>query len=101
MTVRDGILLGRISPNDWCTVTSAPPTLDTLQVSLSIDDPSGPQVAAWRDEYLTRGREFGSLVELCVEDLHERRLCYSCGKPATRLVLDDFPRVCVACEPLA
>lgn len=40
------------------------------------------------------------MVELCVEELHSRKLCYSCGLDADRLVNGEFPWVCRGCEDL-
>lgn len=80
-------------------MTEPPGTLSELQVALSLDAPDGPQVAAWRDHYLANLPSPGALVDSCVEDLHERRLCYSCGKPADHLVADEFPWACSACDP--
>lgn len=77
----------------------APASEGDLEVALSLDDPSGPTVAAWRDMYLDQQHpDVVALVDLCVGYLHERRLCYSCGRPADRLVDDEFPWVCGRCE---
>lgn len=73
-----------------------PSSLPALQVALSENRP-GPQIAAWRDHYVTLGDAGLPLVEMCVDELHARQLCYSCGAPADRLVLDDFPWVCGDC----
>lgn len=75
-----------------------PETLDALQVALDVDRPDGAEVAAWRDRYVDANDGAQPLVNLCVEYLHERRLCYSCGGPADRLVLGEFPWVCASCD---
>lgn len=76
---------------------NAPRFLTALQVALS-DEKPGPQIASWRDHYMSMGDAGLPLIELCVEELHARQLCYSCGRPADLLVLDDFPWACGDCE---
>lgn len=73
-----------------------PSDLPSLQVALDLDDPDGPKVARWRDDYVQR-QEGGDLVDMCLEYLYQRRLCYSCGQPGDSLVHDEDPWVCNAC----
>lgn len=77
-----------------------PANLHELQVALSLDDVPGPLVAAWRDQYVEQDEPGPAMVELCVEELHSRKLCYSCGLDADRLVNGEFPWVCRGCEDL-
>lgn len=75
-----------------------PDTLAELQVALSVGEPDGTRIAAWRDTYLETLNAPEPFVELCVDELHSRQLCYSCGRPADRLVNGEFPWVCAPCE---
>ena len=77
---------------------SAPPTLEDLQVVVSLDAPSGATIAMWHNEYCEAGPAFVPMLNLCVTCLHERGLCYACGEPGDRLVAGDFPWVCASCE---
>lgn len=77
------------------SVTAPPRSTADLQVSIELDEPSGPAIASWRDQYVERGDAWLPLVELCVDELHRRKLCYSCGLEADRLVNENF-RGCVS-----
>ena len=57
--------------------TNTPADLAHLQVVLDLDQPKGWIVAAWRDIFADHGQS--DEVDLCLEFLTDRRLCWDCG----------------------
>ena len=55
---------------------------EELSVTLSLDQPDGPTVARWRDEYLaTSPTTYRHHVDECLRYLEGRGECWSCGIP--------------------
>lgn len=73
----------------------AVPPLDAehLQVVLDLDDPKGWVVARWRDSYADHDQMFE--VDMCLEHLTDRRLCWNCGDLG--VAERDHLFWCVAC----
>lgn len=54
-----------------------PDDASALQVVLTLDDPKGWVVAAWRDLYVER--DLSTEVDMCLEHLTGQHLCWDCG----------------------
>lgn len=77
-----------------------PETLEELQVTIDLDKPEGPLLAAWRDLYAADPRDpnpYRHHAALCVDELRVRFECWNCGESAAVLIEDDLP-VCRICK---
>lgn len=54
-----------------------PQEASTLQVVLTLDDPKGWIIAAWRDLYAER--DLTTEVDMCLDHLTGQHLCWDCG----------------------
>jgi hypothetical protein len=73
--------------------TDPPLDAERLQVVLDLDDPKGWVVAAWRDIYADHGQALE--VDMALEALADRHLCWNCGDLGVAERDDLF--WCVAC----
>ena len=73
---------------------SPPPDIGDLQVVLDLDEPKGWVVARWRDAYADA--DDGHAVDMAVEFLSARRLCWNCGDDGV-MKREHLPW-CVACD---